>query len=188
MGPGSARIVAGGGDLPDGAFAVPGRARPAADRSPRGRERTAPAPAAAAHCHPVAVTGFSRVLGSGQRRRSQWAHETPEPGKMRVMLKTYASRVAAGAVISAALTAGSLGLIPAAASACPNSNCLRGVPPVAASAMECSEPRCLSGTDPAAVPRPGSLVAGQTGHAGTNTAVDCPPPNSDVRDPGSDGC
>ena len=114
----------------------------------------------------VAVTGFSPILGSRQRRRSQWAHETPEPGKMRVMLKTRPSRVAAGAVISAALTAGSLGLIPTAASACPNPDCLRGVPPVAASAMECSEPKCLSGTRPAAASRPGSRITGRTGHAG----------------------
>ena len=87
------------------------------------------------------------------------------PAKMRIMLKTYASRVAAGAVISAALTAGSLGLTAAAASSCPNPNCVRGVPPVA-QAMECSEPKCLSGTDPAAAPRPGSRFTGRTGHGG----------------------
>jgi len=107
----------------------------------------------------------------------------PEPGKMRIMLKTYASRMAAGAVISAALTAGSLGLTATAASACPNPHCLRGVPPVAARAMECSEPKCLSGTRPAAVPRPGAAAlaagaaglvggaAGLVGGAGTSTAV-----------------
>jgi len=125
------------------------------------------------------------------------------------MLKTRPSRVAAGAVISVALTAGSLGLIPTAASACPNPDCLRGVPPVAASAMECSEPKCLSGTRPAAASRPGSRITGRTGHAGpsawaaggvsmagsaawahvgTSTAINCPPPNSNVRDPGSGGC
>ena len=122
------------------------------------------------------------------------------PEKMRIMLKTYASRVAAGAVISAALTAGSLGLTAAAASGCPNPNCIRGVPPVAASALECSEPKCLSGTDPAAAPRPGSRFTGRAGlggpgaraaggagtatsaawvHAGASTAITCPlwPPN-----------
>lgn len=109
----------------------------------------------------VAVTGFSPVLGSRQRRGSQWLMKRLNPEKMRVMLKTRASRVAAGAVISAALTAGSLGLIPTAASACPNPDCLRGVPPVAASAMECSEPKCLSGTRPAAAPRPGSRITGR---------------------------
>ena len=90
------------------------------------------------------------------------------------MLKTYASRVAAGAVISAALTAGSLGLTAAAASACPNPNCVRGVPPVAASAMECTDPRCVSGTQPA------------TAHTGTSTAINCPP--LQVSDPGKGGC
>jgi len=45
------------------------------------------------------------------------------------MMKAYARRVAAGAVISAALTAGSLGLT--------------------ASAMECTDPKCVSGTTPA---------------------------------------
>jgi len=130
------------------------------------------------------------------------------PAKMRIMLKTYASRVAAGAVMSAALTAGSLGLTAAAASACPNPNCVRGVPPVAASAMECTDPKCVSGTPPAAAPRPGSRATGRTGHGGlgaraaggvstaaasaasahtgTGTAINCPPPQ--VSDPGNGGC
>ena len=102
------------------------------------------------------------------------------------MLKTYVSRLAAGAVISAALTAGSLSLTATAASACsgsPKCNggpppaavpasacteppCVKGVPPVAASAMECTDPRCVSGTPPATAPRPGSRVTGRTGHAG----------------------
>ena len=125
------------------------------------------------------------------------------------MLKTYAGRMAAGAVISAALTAGSLGLTAAAASSCPNPNCVRGVPPVA-QAMECSEPKCLSGTDPAAAPRPGSRFTGRTGHGGpgaraaggvstaaasaasaqasTSTAVNCPPQSSNISDPGNGGC
>jgi len=143
------------------------------------------------------------------------------------MLKTYVSRVAAGAVISAALTAGSLGLTATAAGACTGSpacavapppaaapadgcttpDCIRGVPPLAASAMECTDPRCVSGTQPAAAPRPGSRVTGRAGHgrpparaasgvstaafaasahAGTSTAINCPPPS--VRDPGSGGC
>jgi hypothetical protein len=98
------------------------------------------------------------------------------PEKMRIMLKTYASRMAAGAVISAALTGGSLGLTTTAASACPNPNCVRGVPPVAARAMECSEPKCLSGTRPAAAPRPGAAAlaaaaAGLAGVSGASTAV-----------------
>src|SRR5262245_57909353 len=84
---------------------------------------------------------------------------------MRIMLKTYAGRMAAGAVISAALTAGSLGLTATAAGACTTPDCLRGVP-AAAPATGCSEPSCLSGTRPAAAPRPGSLVTGRTGHGG----------------------
>jgi len=125
--------------------------------------------------------------------------------EIRVMLKAYARCVAAGVVISAALAVGSLGMTPTAASACPNPNCLRGVPPVAASAMECSEPTCLSGTRPAAAPRPGIRVTRWTGHGGpparaaagvstaasvswaytsTGTAINCPPPS---RDPGSGG-
>lgn len=129
------------------------------------------------------------------------------PGKTQILLRTYASRVAAGALISAALTAGSLGLTATAASSCPNPNCLRGVPPVAASAMECSEPKCLSGTEPAAAPRLGSRATGRTGHggpparaaagvstaasvasahAGTSTAINCPP--QPISDPGKGGC
>ena len=73
-------------------------------------------------------------------------HRNPEG--MRVMLKTYVSRVAAGAVISAAVTAGSLGLTVAAAAGCTTPDCVRGVPPVAASAMECTDPKCVSGTQP----------------------------------------
>jgi hypothetical protein len=68
------------------------------------------------------------------------------------MLKTYASRVAAGAVISAALTAGSLGLTATAASACTNPNCVSGTPPVAVAAMECTNPKCLSGIPPVTAP------------------------------------
>ena len=102
------------------------------------------------------------------------------------MLKTHVSWVAAGAVISAALTAGSLSLTATAASACTGSpncgggpppaaapasactdpNCVKGVPPVAASAMECTDPKCVSGTPPATAPRLGSRVTGRTGHAG----------------------
>jgi hypothetical protein len=133
-------------------------------------------------------------------------HLTPE--KLRIMLKTYASRVAAGAVISATLTAGSLGLTAAAASFCPNPQCVRGVPPVAASAMSCPDPKCISGTPPAAAARPGSRVTRRTGHGGpgaraaggvstaaasaaaahvgASTAINCPPPQ--VSDPGKGGC
>ena len=102
------------------------------------------------------------------------------------MLKTHVSRLAAGAVISAALTAGSLSLTATAASACTGSPhcsggpppaaapasacteppCVKGVPPVAASAMECTDPKCVSGTPPATAPQPGSRVTGRTGHAG----------------------
>ena len=84
------------------------------------------------------------------------------------MLKTYASRMAAGAVISAALTAGSLGLTATAASACTNPRCISGSPPVAASAMECTNPKCLSGIPPVAA------------HAGTSTIINCPPPNPEL--------
>ena len=80
------------------------------------------------------------------------------------MLTTHASRMAAGAVIWAALTVGSLGLTATAASACPNPDCVRGVPPVAASAMSCTDPKCISGTPPAAAPRPESRATGRTGH------------------------
>jgi hypothetical protein len=128
---------------------------------------------------------------------------------MRIMLKTYARRVAAGAVVSAALTAGSLGLTAAAAAAGTTADRAGGLPPVAASALECSEPRCLSGTDPAAAPRPGSGVTGRAGHGGvparaaggvrtaasvasaypgTRTAINCPPPSSNISDPGNGGC
>jgi len=104
------------------------------------------------------------------------------------MLTTYARRVAAAAVLSAALTAGSLGLTATAASACSGSprcnggpppaaaatmgcttpECIRGVPPVAAPAMECTDPRCVSGTQPAVA------------YAGASTAINCPPPNPKV--------
>jgi hypothetical protein len=125
------------------------------------------------------------------------------------MLKTYARRVAAGAVVSAALTAGSLGLTATTAAAGTTTDRAGGAPPVAASALECSEPKCLSGTDPAAAPRPPSAVTGRAGHGGpptraaggvrtaasvasahpcTSTAINCPPPSSNVRDPGSGGC
>ena len=102
------------------------------------------------------------------------------------MLKALVSRVAAGAVISAAVTVGSLGLTATAAGACTGSpecsggpppaaaaagacadpDCVRGVPPVAASAVECTDPRCVSGTPPATAPRPGSGVTGSAGHGG----------------------
>jgi hypothetical protein len=108
------------------------------------------------------------------------------------MLKAYASRAAAGAVISAAVMAGSLGLTASAASACTTPDCLSGVPPVAASARECTSPHCLRGTQPATAPRPGSRATGRTGHGGpgaraaasaawalASTAITCPlyPPN-----------
>jgi hypothetical protein len=99
---------------------------------------------------------------------------------MRVMLKTYVSRVASGAVISAALTVGSLGLTAAAASGCPNPNCIRGVPPVAAPAMECTDPRCVSGTQPARAPGgAGTAASAAWVHADASTAITCPwiPPN-----------
>ena len=143
------------------------------------------------------------------------------------MLMTYARRAAAGAVISAALAAGSLGLAATAASACTGSPacsgepppamapaaacteppCVKGVPPVAASAMECTDPKCLSGIPPATAPWPGSRGTGRTGHgrpparaaggmstaasvasahAGTTTAINCPP--QPVSDPGKGGC
>lgn len=95
---------------------------------------------------------------------------------------TVASRVAARAVISAALAAGSLSLTVTAAGACTGPaacgggpppatasltcttpDCIRGVPPAAA-AMECTDPKCVSGTPPAAALRPGSRPAGQAGH------------------------
>jgi hypothetical protein len=97
------------------------------------------------------------------------------------MPKTYASRIA-GAVISAALTVGSLSLTATAAGACtgsagcggaplpavacPNPDWVKGVPPVPASAQECTDPKCLSGTQPAAVPWPGGRVTGRIGHGG----------------------
>ena len=84
------------------------------------------------------------------------------------MLMTVVSRVAARAVIAAALAAGSLSLTVTAAGACTGPaacgggpspvtasltcttpDCIRGVPPAAA-AMECTDPRCVSGTQPAA--------------------------------------
>jgi hypothetical protein len=79
---------------------------------------------------------------------------------------TFVSRVAAGAVISAALATGSLSLTAAAASACPNPNCIRGVPPAAAATLECTDPKCLSGTQPAVAPWPGSRLTGRTGYGG----------------------
>jgi len=105
------------------------------------------------------------------------------------MLKTHVSRVAAGAVISAALTAGSLSLTATAASACTgspncgggpppatapaiactNPDCVKGVPPMAAPAMECTNPDCVSGTPPATALRLSSRVTGRTGHAGPPT-------------------
>jgi len=99
------------------------------------------------------------------------------------MLKTYASRVAAGAVIAVALTAGSLGLTATAASACPNPKCLGGVPPVAAaSAMECTDPKCISGTQPAqAAGGVSGAASAAAAHAGTSTAINCPPPHPEVR-------
>src|ERR1700746_1006801 len=74
------------------------------------------------------VTGFSPVSGSRQRRRSQWAHRHVNR-KDAVMLKTHVSRVAAGAIISAALRAGSLSLTATAASACSGSPQCNGGPP-----------------------------------------------------------
>lgn len=143
------------------------------------------------------------------------------------MLKTYVSRLAARAVISAALTAGSLSLTATAASACSGSPacnggpppaaasasactepaCVRGVPPVAASTMECADTGCHSGTQPAMASWPGSRLTGRTGHgrppaqaaggvstaafaasahAGTRTAINCPP--QPISDPGKGGC
>ena len=103
-----------------------------------------------------------------------------------MMLRIYARRVAVGAVLSAALAAGFLGLTAAAASACGGSpechggpppaaalisgctspECIRGVPPVAALAMECTDPKCISGTQPTAAPRPGNGVTGRPSHSG----------------------
>jgi len=83
------------------------------------------------------------------------------------------SRVAARAVIPAALAAGSLSLAATAAGACASSaacgggpfpvaapracttpDCIKGVPPAAA-VMGCTDPRCVRGTQPTAVPWPG---------------------------------
>ena len=97
------------------------------------------------------------------------------------MLRTFAGRVAAGAVISAALTIGSLSLTATAASAasgCTDPNCIRGVPPMATAAMECTNPRCISGSPPAAAPRPGAAAG--TGIASV-ISINCPPPNPQVR-------
>jgi hypothetical protein len=109
------------------------------------------------------------------------------------MLKTYVSRVAAGAVISAALMAGSLSLTTTAASACSGSpkcnggpppaavpasactdpHCVKGVPPVTASSVECTDPKCVSGTPPAGgVSTAGSVASA---HADARTAINCPP-------------
>jgi hypothetical protein len=123
------------------------------------------------------------------------------------MPRTYVGRVAASAVISAALAVGSLSLATPAAGACTDPDCTRGVPP----ALACSEPSCLSGTRPAAAPWPGSRRTGQAGHGGqparaadrVSTAVppasaqtgrgtasaapiNCPPPNPSVTAPTSD--
>jgi hypothetical protein len=96
------------------------------------------------------------------------------------------SRVAAGAMISASLTVGSLTLTATAASACtasPNCgggpppaaaparartgpDCIKGAPPAAVSALEGTDPRCISGTQPAAARWPGNLVAGRAGQGG----------------------
>jgi hypothetical protein len=83
------------------------------------------------------------------------------------MPMTIVSRVAARAMIPAALAAGSLSLAATAAGACTGPacgggpppvaapltcttpDCIRGVPPAAA-AMECTDPRCVSSTPPAA--------------------------------------
>jgi hypothetical protein len=109
------------------------------------------------------------------------------PERTRVMLKTYASRMAAGAVISAALTAGSLGLTATAASACTDPKCLNGIPPGAASAMECTNPKCLNGIPPVAAsamectnPKCLSGIPPVAAHAGTSTIINCPPPNPEL--------
>lgn len=106
---------------------------------------------------------------------------------------TVARRVAARAVISAALAAGSLSLAVTAAGACTGPaacgggpppvtapltcttpDCIRGVPPAAA-AMECTDPRCVSGTPSArtagGVSAPGPSASA---HAGPATAINCP--------------
>ena len=114
------------------------------------------------------------------------------------MLVTVVSRVAARAVISAVLAAGSLSLTVTAAAACTGPaacgggpppaaapltcttpDCTRGVPPAAA-AMECTDPKCVSGTPPAAASWPGSRPAGPV------TAINCPPPHPEVTAPISD--
>ena len=104
------------------------------------------------------------------------------------MLKTHVSRVAAGAALSAALTADSLSLTATAASACTGSpNCGGGPPPAAAPAptpivsRACRPWPCPPWSAPirsasaarrqAAVPRPGSRVTGRGGHAGPARAV-----------------
>ena len=69
---------------------------------------------------------------------------------MHIMLRASVCRVAAGAVISAALMAGSLGLTAAAASSCTG------------------RPDCNGGPLPAAAA------------AGASTAINCPPPNPKV--------
>jgi len=136
----------------------------------------------------IIVTGFSPVPGSHQRRRSPWGyrHRTGRSA----MPVNIVSRVAARAVISAALAAGSLSLTATAAGACASSacgagplpvsapracttpDCIKGVPPAAA-VMECTDPKCISGTQPTAAPRPRGRPAGQT-------AINCPPPNPSV--------
>jgi hypothetical protein len=99
------------------------------------------------------------------------------------MPDAWISRVATGALISAALAVGSLSLTATAASACTASrhcgggpppaaaparactspNCIKVVPPAAVSALECTDPRCISGTQPAAARWPGNLVAERPG-------------------------
>jgi hypothetical protein len=86
------------------------------------------------------------------------------------MSKTYASRAAAGAVLSAALMAGSLSLAAIAASA--------GRP--SAAALGCTEPDCIKGVPPA------TAVSVASFGVGIRTAINCPPPS--VSDPGSGGC
>ena len=112
------------------------------------------------------------------------------------MLKTYVSRVAAGALISAALMAGLLSLTATAAGACsgsPKCNggppppavpasacteppCVKGVPPVTAPAMECTDPKCVSGTPPAQAAGEVSTAASvASAHVGARTTINCPP-------------
>ena len=86
------------------------------------------------------------------------------------MLKAYVCRVAAGAVFSAAVAVGSLGLTAAAASACTGAAACAGGPRPAAAAT-CTDPDCTRGVPPVAA------------HAGNSTAINCPPPNPEVTAP-----